>query len=221
MPTFNQAVQRTWRVRDLPRRTTWLSMAMAFLATLGFRTADSPYLAYAFLFAGLFILYHELGHTGQAPREHPSLTLRSIFKPIALGVPLVVFLFILVVLFRNPGYAPGSAWDKLRQALLLVLIAPLVEEFAFRWVFLLALPWSPLSSAVLFSVAHPAVVAYILQGQWPPWWLLGAYFLFALAMTGVVLLYEVKLPRKANLCFGIVLAIVLHGGLNAATLIWS
>jgi len=145
--------------------------------------------------------------------------LHFIFRPIVLGLMIVLSMYVVLFLvFRFP-LAAGTASEKIGAVFFWAILVGFVEEFV-RWVWLQTLPWSILTANVIWVFLHPQV-AVVFDGGAPNVFFAVFALLFGLLMTALMWSWENPLTRGFERFLGPVLAMTLHAGFNALNVIWN
>lgn len=218
--TFQENVRATFYWKSFSKKASVVALATTFGTSLSIVSVPetSVPLAYVFLLFMVINVVVVFWMTTNPPVNLFRDTsewwqLRQVWKPILLGVVIVLSGYVAVLVAFGFPLGTNSWQTNLRNILLFAAWVGFVEEFM-RWAWLQVLPWGALTANLLWVLLHPEV-APILNGQaWNP-------FFAAFALTFGFLMSGLMWYGERNPWLGVVLAATLHAGYNALVIVWS
>lgn len=201
-----------------------IALSVTFFTSLSITSESSPILAYLLLL-NMAVLVGVVFYFTSEPSKTNIFggsrwyRIAEIWRPILLGLIIVLLSMIVLFVFWGFPIAEGSVGQKFHDVLFWAITVGFIEEYV-RWTWLQTLPFSPLVANLVWVLLHPQV-AKIFNGEAPNYFFLVWSLAFGLLATGIMWLYETNLPLQANRYFGPILAATIHAGYNSTTVIWK
>lgn len=222
---FQSNVRATFHFGRFEKMASVVALAVTFFISYWIATAPTPlgavgaYVLFLIAAGQVASIYYMTTRGKVNVLETPAFVLFRIWRPITLGLTIILAAWFVLFVVVRPAVTEGTIGQKASDVFLLGILVGFVEEFV-RWVWLQTLPWSVLTANVVWVVLHPGV-AVIFTGAAPNWFFAFVALMFGLGMTALMYLYETPLSHGFNTYLGPVLAMALHAGFNAVSVLWK